>query len=215
MVDFSEIERAVGAYYSERVAAHGATARGVDWNSEQSQRLRFEQLLKVAPAGDGFSINDYGCGYGGLLDHLDALGRHVRYHGYDLAPAMVACARARHPGRDATTFASDAGRLPMADVTVASGIFNVLAGIDSSRWPEHVRTTILEMAGRSRVGIAFNMLTSYSDAHLMRDTLYYADPGQMFDWCKRELSRHVALLHDYGLWEFTMIVRFDAGGVTR
>jgi hypothetical protein len=28
-----------------------------------------------------------------------------------------------------------------------------------------------------------------------------------FDHCKRNFSRQVALLHDYGLWEFTILVR--------
>ncbi len=212
MVDSSEIERRVGAYYTGRVEEHGATARGVDWNSEESQRLRFEQLLKVAPPDGGFSLNDYGCGYGGLLEHLDALGRPVRYHGYDVAPAMIASALERHGGRADATFGTDPDELPLADITVASGIFNVLAGADASAWPEYVRETVRRMARVSTRGIAFNMLTSYSDADRMTPRLHYADPGQMFDWCKRELSRHVALLHDYGLWEFTMIVRFDETG---
>ena len=56
------------------------------------------------------------------------------------------------------------------------------------------------------------MLTGYSDADKMVPELHYADPCAMFDWCKRELSRHVALLHDYGLWEFTILVRLEGGG---
>lgn len=214
MVDSSEIERRVGAYYTQRVEEHGATARGVDWNSEASQRLRFDQLLKVAPPVGRVSINDYGCGYGGLLDYLDTLGRTVQYHGYDVAPAMIVSALARHPGRTDATFGTDAGELPLADVTVASGIFNVLAGAEESSWQDYVHDTVRRMADRSRQGIAFNMLTSYSDADRMTSRLHYADPGQVFDWCKRELSRHVALLHDYGLWEFTIIVRFDQAGET-
>jgi hypothetical protein len=41
----------------------------------------------------------------------------------------------------------------------------------------------------------------------MRDHLYYADPGEFFEICKRVYSRNVALLHDYGLYEFTILVR--------
>jgi len=215
MVDSSDIERRVGAYYTSRVEEHGATARGVDWSSEQSQRLRFEQLLTVAPPAGELSINDYGCGYGGLLEHLDELGRPVRYHGHDVSEAMIERALARHEGRADATFATDPVALPQADVTVASGIFNVLAGAGEDAWKDYVRATVRRMAQLSRTGIAFNMLTSYSDADRMTERLHYADPCEMFDWCKRELSRHVALLHDYGLWEFTMIVRFDTSGGSR
>jgi hypothetical protein len=53
------------------------------------------------------------------------------------------------------------------------------------------------------------MLTSYSDPDRMRPDLYYANPGEIFDQCKQRYSPQVALLHDYGLWEFTVLVRKD------
>jgi hypothetical protein len=40
------ILRQVGDYYSQKVETHGASAKGVDWNSKESQFLRFAQLLK-------------------------------------------------------------------------------------------------------------------------------------------------------------------------
>jgi hypothetical protein len=56
-------------------------------------------------------------------------------------------------------------------------------------------------------GFAFNCLTAYSDQDKMRPDLHYADPCELFDICKRKYSRNVALLHDYGLYEFTILVR--------
>ena len=56
-------------------------------------------------------------------------------------------------------------------------------------------------------GFRLRFLTIYSDSDKMRDYLYYADPGVLFDLCKRRYSRNVALLHDYGLYEFTILVR--------
>ena len=53
------------------------------------------------------------------------------------------------------------------------------------------------------------MLTKYSDKEYMRDNLYYADPLFIFDYCKRNFSKQVALLHDYGLYEFTILVKKD------
>jgi hypothetical protein len=41
----------------------------------------------------------------------------------------------------------------------------------------------------------------------MQDYLYYADPRVLFDHCKTRYSKNVALLHDYGLYEFTILVR--------
>jgi hypothetical protein len=41
----------------------------------------------------------------------------------------------------------------------------------------------------------------------MRANLYYADPLYLFDHCRVHYSKWVALLHDYGLYEFTVVVR--------
>jgi len=42
-----------------------------------------------------------------------------------------------------------------------------------------------------------------------RPDLYFGDPLLYFDFCKRNFSRNVALLHDYGLYDFTILVRKD------
>jgi hypothetical protein len=208
----SDIEARVGAYYAGRLAEHGVTARGVDWNGEPSQHLRFEQLMRVVRHDAGVSVNDWGCGYGALVDWLDAHRVAAEYCGYDIAPAMVAAATDRYAGRPGVTFTADAQAVPVADYTVASGIFNVPAGATDDEWSGYMAATLERMAAVSRRGIAFNVLTSYSDPERMEERLHYADPCRWFDWCKRTLSRHVALLHDYGLYEFTILVRFDNGG---
>ena len=41
----------------------------------------------------------------------------------------------------------------------------------------------------------------------MRADLYYADPCFLFDYCKRNFAKDVAILHDYSLYDFTLIVR--------
>ncbi len=60
-----------------------------------------------------------------------------------------------------------------------------------------------------RKGFSCNFLTKYSDANRMRSDLYYADPCFLFDYCKRHFSKNIALLHDYQLYDFTLIVRKD------
>jgi hypothetical protein len=177
----------------------------VDWNSPESQELRFEQLLRIVEHEPGrFSLNDFGCGYGALFGYVRAHGLDVDYRGFDLSEAMLGHARAEYPG---AAFVGAADELERADYTVASGIFNVKLATPAEAWRRYVLDTLKTMAGLSGKGFAFNMLTSYSDADRMRDDLYYGDPRFFFDHCKREHARNVALLHDYGLYEFTMIVR--------
>jgi SAM-dependent methyltransferase len=169
--------------------------------------LRFDQLLRVADRETGrFSLNDFGCGYGALVPYLQRRGLDVAYRGFDLSASMLEHARREYPD---VTFVGTEGELERADYTVASGIFNVKMDVASEDWREYVITTLGAIARLSAKGFAFNMLTCYSDPGKMREDLYYGDPRFFFDHCKREYSRDVALLHDYGLYEFTTIVRLS------
>ncbi|AOB33091.1 SAM-dependent methyltransferase [Bordetella sp. H567] len=199
----------VARYYSAKLAEHGETPRGVDWNGEESQRRRFEQLCKLIEAPNDFSINDVGCGYGALCDYLKEHFGAFRYHGIDVSEDMTEAGRRRFAGTPNVAFTTAARPDQVADFGVASGIFNVRMGRGDLEWTDYLRDTLDVLNETSRRGFGFNCLTSYSDPEKMRDELYYADPCVLFDLCKRRYSRHVALLHDYGLYEFTILVRND------
>ncbi|MBX3611690.1 MAG: class I SAM-dependent methyltransferase [Hydrogenophaga sp.] len=197
----------VAGYYADRLAQHGSTPQGVDWNGEEGQRLRFAQLLQVvAPDGEG-ELLDLGCGYGALLDTLRPRFQKLRYLGLDVSPPMVAAARERHGADPLARFELGARPAQPVDYAVASGIFNVRLSRSEDEWRAYVLDTLDTMHASTRRGFAFNCLTSYSDADRMRADLHYADPCALFHHCKTRYSRQVALLHDYGLYEFTVIVR--------
>jgi SAM-dependent methyltransferase len=199
---------AVSRYYTDKVTEHGATPRGVDWRDSESQGIRFDVLLELI-GGDqmGFSVNDYGCGYGALVAALAARGYEFEYRGYDVSEAMIAQARAQHSPEARVSFTSDAGELRQADYTIASGIFNVRLDQPVAEWRAYVLDTIDKLVQLSRRGLAFNALTSHGDPDRMRNDLYYADPAEILDHCLRRHSRDVALRHDYSLYEFTVFVR--------
>ncbi len=198
----------VKSYFDKRIQEHGASPRGADWNGEESQQVRFSQLLKVIEE-ESFSILDYGCGYGALADYLEHLGLHAEYYGFDIVESAIAAARKAHAGKAARTFLMEGEQLPVCDYTVASGIFNYRGSQSFEDWTNYVVSVLQRFNELSRKGFACNFLTKYSDADRMRADLYYADPLFLFDTCKRAFSRNVALLHDYRLYDFTLIVRKD------
>jgi hypothetical protein len=197
----------VAAYYTSKLAAHGATPQGVDWNSHESQQLRFQQLHRICAEAPAFSLIDYGCGYGAFLDFLRRRDSVVTYQGFDVAEAMVDKARVLHRGQDACAFVTEHNQLRPADLVVASGVFNVKLATAEGEWTAYVERTLDRMWGLSRAGMAFNVLTRHSDPDRMRADLYYADPLVVFERCRTRYSRFVALLHDYPLYEFTMLIR--------
>jgi SAM-dependent methyltransferase len=197
----------VARYYSETIAHFGATPRGVDWNGLEAQETRFARLARLFDGASRFSLNDLGCGYGALYDYLTDRGHEVDYRGYDIAPPMLDAARRRaRPGARLRLIAASEPT-ETADYSVASGIFNVRLGAPLSAWTDHVHATLDAMHRTSRLGFAFNCLTSHSDPSCRRDDLYYADPGAVLDRCLTRYSRRVSLVHDDAPFEFTCFVR--------
>jgi SAM-dependent methyltransferase len=200
------VERTL-AHYRDKFAAHGDTPLGVDWNGPESQRLHFEQLLRLLPESGGFSLNDLGCGYGALLDVLVGRYRDVRYRGYDLNADMIVAASKRFDQHPNATFEVADRPLEKADFGVASGIFTLRLGRDDEQCLSDMQASLDVLDQTSGLGFGFNCLTSWSDPDRMRDYLYYPDPCVLFERCMRRYARNVALLHDYGLYAFTILVR--------
>jgi hypothetical protein len=94
-----------------------------------------------------------------------------------------------------------------ADYAIASGILNVKGEVPDAEWGEYVRETILLLGSSARRGFGVNMLSLSSDPDRRRSNLHYVDPVAMLDFCLREYGRSVAILQDYGLYEFTLLVR--------
>ena len=198
----------VKSYFDKRIREHGASPRGSDWNSENSQNIRFDQLLNVVES-QTFSLLDYGCGYGALADYLVTRGFDADYYGYDILESAIETARQAHQGKPKRKFFTEKTQLPVCDYTVASGIFNYRGEQSFEEWTDYVLGVLNEFNQLSRHGFSSNFLTKYSDVEKMRADLYYADPLFLFDYCKRNLSQNVALLHDYRLYDFTLLIRKD------
>jgi SAM-dependent methyltransferase len=194
-------------YYSKKLAEFGATPKGADWNSSESQTLRFKELLRMCDASRPLDINDYGCGYGALATFLNASGQPFDYCGYDAAPAMIAAAVA-HAGADVRCrFTSDRAEVTPRAYTVASGIFNVRGETGDDEWWDYIVRTIDDLAALSTVAFSCNFLTSHSDLDRRRAYLYYTNPSRLLEHCLTRFPRRVSILHDYPLYEFTVLVR--------
>lgn len=201
------IEREIAAYFDGRLAAHGPTHLATDHNSEEARTVRFAQIVRLLDPGEECSVLDYGCAYGALAGYLEERGFRCRYTGFDLAESMVAEARRLYPEGPGRIFTSKPADLRPSDFVLACAIFNRRGNHPVAEWERYVLDTIERVAALGVKGFAFSLLTSYADPPKMRDDLYYADPCRMFDLCKRRYARNVALLHDYGIYDFTILVR--------
>jgi SAM-dependent methyltransferase len=200
----ADIER----YYTAKIAAHGPTPFGVDWESVPAQELRFVQLLKICDFAAPVSFNDIGCGWGALLGFLDRrVPGMVDYLGVDLSPRMIGEARRLWPRHPRGAFVVGHGCCRVADYCVASGIFNVKLGQTPVQWSRFVRSVLADMYANSRCGFAVNFLSPLADGAAGVPELYRPPPQRWRRHCETELGGKVEVLADYGMREYTLLVR--------
>ncbi|MEM5777469.1 MAG: class I SAM-dependent methyltransferase [Candidatus Aenigmatarchaeota archaeon] len=204
-IDLGKVER----LYSENIKKFGIHPKSVGWKDESSHKLRFKKLIEVIDERDkneSITINELGCGYGAMYFYLieDAKLKISKYVGYDISEEMLNSAKSIIKNGCAEFIKSDK-ILYKADYSFSSGIFNVKFDIEEKLWENYIRDILINMNEKSLKGFAFNCLTTYVD--YKEDCLYYGNPLYFFDLCKKHFSKKVSLLHDYELFEWTIIVK--------
>jgi SAM-dependent methyltransferase len=193
-------------YFGKKYHEYGLTPKGADWNGSEAQIIRYMQIIKLF-SGDGFSVLDYGCSYGAFSKFLFEKYPDAQYVGYDILEEVIEAATVENATDTRVSFLSQRNNGEQYDYVIASGTFNYMGHAAYDEWESAVLLELTEMFETSRRGIASNFLTKYSDEEKMKSYLYYADPTVLFDFCKNKMSRNVSILHDYDLYDFTLIVR--------
>lgn len=140
-------------FYNKAYKKHGITARGLNWHSEKSQKIRFEVLSRfIKDEISSSSIVDAGCGFGDFYFFLQKQNLiPKRYVGIDCMQDFIDIAKKRL--FDTTFTCRDILRdeLIYADWYVASGSLNILNSFDTWMFLE-------KMLAYSKVGVVFNIL---------------------------------------------------------
>jgi SAM-dependent methyltransferase len=190
----STIER-----YADRLERLGPVVQALGWRDTAQQELRFRVMADGMTRIDGASVLDIGCGFGDLYGYLTRDGASISYTGCDISAQVLAVGRSRYPAarfeqRDVLEQPYAAGAF---DYVCMSGIFNHRLA-DNELFLRRMLTAAFEMAAHGAVANMTTDHVDYQDAHL-----YYFNPERVLEFC-RGLSRHVALRHDYPLYEFTI-----------
>lgn len=140
------------SFYLDSLTSHGETAKGVQWQSTQSQELRFKVLRKLLPEDlSELTLVDAGCGFGDLQRYLERCSSLPgRYIGLDVMEPMVEVAR-RRTGCEIRLCNVLEDRLPSADYYLCSGAMNNLTR-------EETWAFIRRCFVASRNGFIFNLL---------------------------------------------------------
>jgi SAM-dependent methyltransferase len=200
-------------HYEQCFTTAGATPRGVDWPNGRDLEARFATQLTLLDAVPNRSMRppvllDLGCGPGLLLDYLHARGLldSIEYQGIDLSQTMIEAARSRWPGyifdcRDILERPLPAGAV---DVVLMNGILTERDSIPQERMVALAKQLIVAAFQVARVGIAFNAMSRHVDWE--RADLFHWGFDEVAAFLTQEVSRHLAIRSDYGLFEFTAFV---------
>ncbi len=195
-------------HYESCLQRAGATPAGADWPNPTDLAVRFEAQLTVLDRitpGELPELLDLGCGPGLLLDYLAATGRldRVRYRGIDLSPAMIATAQARWPDAsfEVRDILADSLAPQSVDAVVMNGVLTERQTIPRAQMVAMAEALVQATFAAARHGIAFNAMSRHVDWE--RDDLFHWGFDEVAAFLTRDVTRHIALRADYGLYEFT------------
>lgn len=194
-------------HYESCLSKHGPNHAGVDWPNIQDLETRFKVCLDVIPIQEyPISLLDVGCGIGLLGEYCIKENIEIEYHGLDISKRMLEYCRQRIP--NGNFILGDISKLSSLerdfDYIVANGVFTEKQSISHEDMTQFFENSVTQMFELCRKGIAFNVMSIFVDWSYTH--LYYRDPGEVLDWCVRNLSRNCTIRHDYELYEFFVYV---------
>lgn len=202
-------------YYQGLLARHGENYLSLDWNSPESQKLRFQVLKEIFVYGRkafNISVLDLGCGFGDLYGFFKAEGlltrHHIKYTGFDIFSDFVEIAKKKYPdARFELKDILEEENLPKFDYIFSSGVFNIRT-TDVEGHLEFVRAMLQRMYDLAVCGVSVNFLSEgglpISDPEdLNSGRYYYFKPDRILNFCRSIGGRYI-LRHDYHPGDFTV-----------
>ncbi|MCB1379835.1 MAG: class I SAM-dependent methyltransferase [Alphaproteobacteria bacterium] len=195
----------------ESVSQAGVTPQSV-WldrvNAVEKGVRRAEAICRMLDRDRDFTIVDIGCGPGLALDFLeDRFGNlRDRYLGVDISPLLIEAARARRPGyrfdvRDILAYPLSERSF---DYAIINGVITAKYGLNHDDMETFATTLLSSVWGTATKAMAFNVMSIHVD--WMRDDLFHWPMDRAASFCTSTLSRHINILADYGLYEYTVQV---------
>ncbi|WP_417332291.1 class I SAM-dependent methyltransferase [Halarcobacter sp.] len=180
-------------FYKKAINKYGVSARGVHWQSEKTQYIRFEVLNSfIKEEIESSTIVDAGCGFGEYLNYLKKSKLKPKsYLGIDIEHKMIKLSKERFPSERFLVKDIIHDTLPEADYYICSGAMNILTRRQMIRF-------IDKCLASSKKGFVFNFLKE--------DTLNGVPFNVILDYCK-ELNKEVEVKDYYLDNDITVFVK--------
>lgn len=207
MTDFRILSQKI----EKSVAEHGLSPQAV-WMDKDGALAkgarRCGAMFRAIDPDRKFTVLDVGCGPGFAIPYLQErfASAFAGYHGVDISETLLAAASARWPEYEFSLRDIVADPLPdlSFDHVVLNGV--VTAKFDLSQQEmENFAMALLAAAWKcARLSMTFNVMSPHVD--WTRDDLFHWPMDSAAAFCVGRLSRHINILADYGLYEYSVQV---------
>ena len=184
--------------FASALEQHGPQSpQAVLWGTRKTQYFRFKILCDIADlfGSQVYTILDYGCGLGDLLEYLRFQGFRGDYIGVDITKELIHEAKKKFRSDHQSTFIHIHSERDVKkyrpDFFLLSGVFN----IQDSGVEQKMRDALRAAFKQSRLGGAMNVLSTFA-AHRSKG-MHYVNPFTLATWCMKELTPFVTVRHDY------------------
>lgn len=206
-MNLNQIMSATKKHYNQKIVQYGACHKGVDWGTEEGQRLRFDIICRNLDINLLKSIIDFGCGYGEFYFFLKKLGFKGFYQGFDISYEMIQMAKQLHGNNSLDNmFTHQFSDIKKADYCIASGVFNIKLFSKDSDWQYFIEHNLSKINNISTKGFFFNMFSKLNLNCKVYSDVYYADPKEIKKYCLKNYSSKVLLFEGYYSNDFTIYV---------
>lgn len=193
------------------VKSHGATPEAV-WldrsNAQEKGVRRCDAIFRMLDSRAGSTILDLGCGPGLALGYLE--DRHgpmaERYLGVDISESLIDTARLAWPHHKFETrdIVTDPLLAMHHDFTAINGVLTAKYALTHSAMECFVTEFLIAAWQSTSVAMSFNVMSIHVD--WMRDDLFHWPLDRAAGFCISQLSRHINIIADYDLYEYTVQV---------
>jgi SAM-dependent methyltransferase len=200
---------AIYKHYEETLKKFGPNYRGMDWPNADDLDKRFNALLQLIKPGDTkISLLDLGCGIGLMVDYLKKHNywANVDYSGIDISEKMIFEAHKHHPEISFKTV--DILKYPLlnesVDYIVMNGVLTEKVSLDQAEMVHFAQEIIHSAYFASRIGIAFNVMSTHVD--WTRPDLFHWPLDEVAGFLVKKCSRNIVINMNYGLYEYIVYV---------
>ena len=139
-------------FYTSALKQYGKSAKGVNWNSKESQEIRFKTILELLPEDlSNYNIGDAGCGFGDFYAYMIMHNKKPKkYLGIDSISEMCTIAKTQTKS-EILHLDICKNELPTQDYYVCSGALNTLTSFESYLFIQNCYKS-------SKNGFVFNVL---------------------------------------------------------